>query len=153
MTHMFDNYPQPSDYIPTNIKIKVPNDEAIIMPGETTVHSFEIPFDVDKTADDYKIIYKLGLDVILEKGKDKASVVKDATENFSILSWVLSPEETLLFKNTLLQAQTQIKFVMKDGTVAYSEISQIKVEDSLDIDEPLPPVPPHVITGIGYTED
>ena len=133
MTHMFDNYPQPNDYIPTNRRIKLPCSEATIMPGETTVHSFDIPFNIDEAAKDYKIIYKLGLNIVLEKGKEEAKVLYNEHTHCSIITWVLTPEETMLFKNTLLQAQAQIRFIMKDDTIAFTEISQVKVEDSLEV--------------------
>ena len=130
---MFDNYPQPSDYIPCNRRLVVPKDDVIIMPGETTTHSFEIPFNIDEVTTDRKIIYKLGLNIVLEKDKESSTVVYDPEKHLSILTWILSPEETVLFKNTLLQGQVQIKFTMSDGTIAYTEINPVKIEDSLEV--------------------
>ena len=58
----------------------------------------------------------------------------------------------MLFKNTLLSCAVQIRFIMRDLSTAYTEIYPVKLVDSLDVAEEKPPVP-HVLYGIGYTED
>ena len=73
------------------------------------------------------------MNIVLEKGKEEAKVLYNEHTHCSIITWVLTPEETMLFKNTLLQAQAQIRFIMKDDTIAFTEISQVKVEDSLEV--------------------
>ncbi len=157
MTDMFDNYPQKEEYIPDNRKCFFPKEVVTIMPGETTTHSFEIPFDVSVGTIDYSIIYKVGLHIALEKGKSSCEVVWDEERNISIMTWVLSVPETMLFKDTLLDTHVQIKFTMVDGSIAFTEIYPVFVQNSLRSNaigpEPEPPVPPHVITGFGYTED
>ena len=62
--NMFDHYPQPKGYIPHNIFCCPPKKPIVIMPGETTVHSFEIPFNVTDSAKDWSVIYKFGIDII-----------------------------------------------------------------------------------------
>ena len=134
MSEMFKNYPQPEDYIPNNRHSIVIKEQLTIMAGESTSHSFEVPFDVDEQMSDYAVIYKLGLDVVVEKDKSQLSYVYDEDHNESIITCLLTPEETALFKNTLLSAAAQIKFITKeDGKVSYSEICPIILMDSLEI--------------------
>lgn len=130
---MFDNYPQPTDYIPNNIFKAHRHFCLNIMTGESTTHTFEIPFDVSKETLDVEIIYKLGLNVVLTKPNEEIEVLKKDKCNFSYVSCKLTPEETLLFKDTLLDTHVQLKFTMKDGTTMYSEIYKVNVKDSLPI--------------------
>lgn len=131
MSEMFKNYPQPDDYIPNNRpKCRKPF-KLDIMVGETSVQSFDVPFDVEEDCIDWEIIYKLGLEVVLIKSKETIEIIKD--EDNTILSCVISPEETKLFNSTILDTLVQIKFTMKDGNIIYSEIYKIKINNSLDI--------------------
>ena len=161
MCNMFENYPQPENYIPNNRRIKVPKDVVTIMIGETTEHSFEIPLNLDEDTLDYVAIYKLGLKTVLVKPKEDCKVVLDAKTRTSIMTWTLSPDETKLFQSelqmykptiklkSLLECQVQLKFIMKDNTTQFSDIMNIKLEGSLlDTDTPTP----IVSNGFGLTE-
>ena len=130
MSHMFDNYPQPSYYIPNNRKCHFPEEVITIMTGETTVHSFDIPFDVDNETLSYRALYKLGLDIVLIKEKEECDVLYE--NGVATLTWVLSPNETLLFKDTLLDTRVQLEFVMQDHSISYTNILEVKVIDSLN---------------------
>ena len=162
MSNMFDNYPQPEDYIPNNRRIEVPKDVVTIMIGETTTHSFEIPLNLDEDTLDYVAIYKLGLETVLVKSKSECEVIYDEKTKTSIMTWTLSPDETKLFQSnlqmyepeiklkSLLECQVQLKFIMKDGTTQLSDIMNIKLEGSLlDTKSPTP----IVSKGFGWTED
>ena len=130
MSNMFNNYPGPT---PDNRRFCLPRDILTIMAGETTEHSFEffnMDLSDDSFASDFKLIYKLGLEVVLEKSKDKCTIVYDGHK--SIVTCVLSETETSLFANTLLDAFVQFKFNVSDGTTRYSDIMEIKLEDALD---------------------
>ena len=129
---MFDRYPQPEGYIPDNRPRCHEPSVVEIMAGETTVHTFEVPFPIDETVRDFKAIYKLGLEVVLELPYDRCEVLYDSRRMLSILTWTLTPEETNLFRNTCLSAQVQVKFDMSDGSTLYTEIVNIQLEDSLD---------------------
>ena len=78
MSHMFDNYPQPDDYIPTNIPKHFKKPSLDIMAGETSIHSFEVPLNVEELLN-YKVIYQLGADAIIIK--DKYSLEYTILEN------------------------------------------------------------------------
>ena len=69
---------------------------------------------------------------------------------YSVLTTHLSDEDTMLFHGTYLDAKVQIKFIMKDYTVQYSEIYPITVVDSLQ-GKATPH--PSVNLGFGWTED
>ena len=131
MSEMFKNYPQPDDYIPNNHpKCRKPMC-LDIMAGETAIHTFEVPLNVDEL-EGYEVIYKLGLTPIITKNKSQTEYIVDGDK--SIITCTLSPEETTLFGNdTLLEARVQLKFYMLDGVVSYSDIYRIKLKDALDI--------------------
>lgn len=161
---MFEHYPQPDDYIPCNRPRPYKDSQITIMTGETSVHSFEIPFDVKTMCEDVEVIYKLGLSVVLtkENENDDLSIDDyDSDTHSSIVSCVLSPSETMLFADTLLDTSVQLRFIMKDiegkydaGDIVFSNIYPVTVIDSLLAQaEPTPPVPPIVNNGFGWTED
>ena len=150
---MFKDFLQPEGKVPCNRPKPHHKREIVIMAGETAQHSFEIPFDVENDTLDFDILYKLGLDLVITKNRQLCKVIYDKDRHFSIISCNLSPEETLLFGNTTLEAKVQIRFRMTDLSLAYTEVYKIKLLDSLDLQGEIPPVPPHIIAGIGYTED
>lgn len=155
MTDMFNNYPQPEGYIPNNRPRHRKPFCLDIMAGETAVHTFEIPFNVNEACNGFEVIYKLGLTTLIIKNSSELEIIIGECGN-SLITCTLTPEETALFADTLLDAKVQIKFYMKDeGTVSYSEVYKIKLLNSLDTNEPpVPPEPqPGTIGGIGYTED
>lgn len=119
---MFDNYPQPSDYIPTNMDCKSPPKFITIMAGETTVHSFEIPFNIEEEMLDYNIIYRLGSSNVIIKTKEEIEVIPyDEDLGFSILTSKLSADETAIFANTFLSCEIQIKLVLSDGSTIFTD--------------------------------
>ena len=126
---MFDRYPQRDDYIPDNRPKCCKHFELNIMSGETAVHSFDVPFDIEDACDSVEVIYSLGIKPILIK-KDPEIIITHC--DHSIVTCKLNEQETLLFDDTLLSAQVQLKFYMKNGTTTYSEIYRIKLMDSLD---------------------
>lgn len=129
MSEMFKNYPQPDDYIPNNRRKCHCRCKLDIMTGETSSHSFEIPFDVTTDCIDYSIIYNYYLDKYLTVTKDRIEVISENGK--SILTCKLSSEETMLFVNNLLDAHVQVRFVMLDGSITFSEIYKINVKKSL----------------------
>ena len=142
MGKMFDLYPQPSDYVPNNRPRHCKPWGLNIMTGETSSHTFEIPFDVETECTDVKVIYKVGLEVVLVKDfedlhitlEDKEIEIAGEIEHIirSFITDEVSPEETLLFGNTLLDSSVQLKFSMKTGETTYREIYRVVVVDSLD---------------------
>lgn len=152
---MFDNYPQSSDYIPNNRPHCCKHKGLDIMTGETAEHIFEIPFNVEEDCLSVEVIYKQGLKPVIIKDESQIDIV--ITEhNTSVITCVLTPSETLLFSNSLLNTRVQLKFYMTNKTVSYSDIYKVKIVNSLDANKegPIPPTPgPGIIGGIGYTED
>ena len=153
--NMFDRYPQPEDYIPDNRPRPKHKHEITIMTGETASHTFDVPFDVNTDCSDCSVIYKLGLKVILVRKASLGEVTILPKEIgcgkiISTLNVRLSDEETTLFRNTYLDTKVQVKFIMNDYSVQYSEIYPVTVEDSLE-GESTPH--PSVVVGFGWTED
>ena len=129
MLEMFKNYPQPADYKPDNYpKCRKPR-IIEIMAGETAIHTFEVPFNIDANCNKIEVIYKLGINPVIIKYKLDTVINHD---NTSSITCTLTPEETLLFKSTFLAAKVQLKFYMKDGSIVYSEIYNIRVSQALD---------------------
>lgn len=146
---MFNNYPQPDDYIPNNRPKPICPSKLSIMVGETSVQSFDIPFNVEEDCSNWEVIYKVGLEIVLVKKKEDTTIITQ-DDGTSLISFVLTPAETQLFNNLVLSTQVQIKFTMKTGETIYSDIYQIKVINALDA-EVKPDTP--VVSGFGWTED
>ena len=129
-SEMFKHYPQPDNYTPYNIPHGIKHEEITIMAGESATHSFEIPFNVIEDVTDFEIIYKLGISMSLiksylgekEKEYPAITVVYDEDSHKSMITCVLSVIETQLFRDTLLDCKVQIKFIMKDLSIAYTEV-------------------------------
>lgn len=153
MNEMFKYYPRPEDNKPNNRpKCKKPM-RLDIMTGETAVHSFEIPFDVDEACEELEVMYKTGLTIVLSKLREDLEVIVDENGT-SIITCVLSSDETMLFRDTTLDTKVQIRFKMKDGTTSYSDIYPVTVVVSLDSrNSPAPAPCPGSLGGLGYTED
>ena len=150
MSEMFKNYPQPSDYIPDNRPKCFKPFKLDIMVGETSVQSFDIPFNVEDDCTNWEIIYKLGLELVLTKKKEDIDIITE-DDGTSILTCVLTPAETKLFNSTILDTLVQIKFIMKTGETIYSDIYKVIIRNSLDKSSESPDTP--VVTGFGWTED
>lgn len=150
MSEMFNNYPQPDDYIPNNRpKCHCPC-KLDVMVGETSVQSFDIPFNVLEDCSNWEIIYKLGVDIVLTKKKEEIDIITQ-DDNTSLISCVLTPAETRLFYSKFLDTNVQIKFIMKNGDTIYSDIYKINITNALDAQESKHDVP--VVSGFGWTED
>lgn len=131
MFNMFDNYPQPEGYIPHNRR-EICREPLTIMAGETTQHSFEVPanleeFDINEI--ECRAIYKLGLNVVLVKNLEKLEDNKDCV---SILYCDLSSTDTKIFEGTYFNAEVQLKFILPNNNIMYSEVMPIVLQDSLD---------------------
>lgn len=136
MSNMFDNYPQPADYIPNNRPKPHCHKGLEIMAGESASHSFEIPFNVAEETTSCSVIYKLGIkDVIIKTMNELEFTSYDSEENCSIVTAKLSSDETLLFANTLLACKVQVMFILKDGSTIFTEIYPVKLVDSLIVEE------------------
>lgn len=142
MNHMFDLYPQPDDYIPNN-RIRCFEEQHInIMVGETSSHTFRIPFNVEEDCTDVKVIYKVGINVALVKEFEELEIDVESKEievggeiktiYYTLITDTISPDETLAFADTLLDTFVQLRFTMKEGIITYSEIYPVSVRNSLD---------------------
>ncbi len=156
MTDMFRNYPQPEGYKPNNYPKCRDFKPIEIMCGETAIHTFEVPFNVEEKCSMYEVIYKLGIEPVIIKSStiDLEAVITDHATSF--INCKLKPADTLCFKNTFLATNVQLKFYMLDGSVSYSEIYKVYVRDSLDANGRKKPGSQGMIAGIGgygYTED
>lgn len=134
MSSIFDNYPQPEGYIPNNYpKLKCCK-PVEIMVGETAIHTFEVPFNIEETVVLCEVIYSLGLDPVIIKNSDFSLEIIIQENNTSLVTCKLKPTETLKFKHTYLDTKVQLKFYMKDGTTTYSEIYPVNVSNALDVE-------------------
>lgn len=130
MSEMFKNYPQPDDYIPNNRPKCHCCKKLEIMAGETAIHTFEVPLKVEEL-ENVEVIYKLGIEPIIVK--DLNGIIYTDDEDSSIITITLYPYETSLFAHTSLDAKVQIKFILPDNVVEYSDIYNIKLLNALDV--------------------
>ena len=153
--YTYDNLP--ADYKPNNMfRCHLPR-KIDIMTGETARHTFEVPFNVEDNCQLVEIIYKLGIEpVIIKNNLIYLETFVNEDGKTSTVICTLKPSETLLFKNTVLDVDVQLKFYMRDGSVVYSEIYPITVREALDTNNRTEPSSRSMIAGIGgygYTED
>lgn len=153
MFDKFDNIPE--GYIPNNRPRCIKPFKLDIMTGETASHSFEVPFDVQEECLEYEVIYKLGLKQIIIRNSWTLDVQK-TEKGTSIITCNLSSDETKLFENSSLKARVQLKFYLNNNAITFSEIYNVTVRDSLEVNRRKPGADDTNIvygTGYGYTED
>lgn len=128
-----------------------------IIPGETCIHSFDVPFNVEQDCANVEVIYQLGIDPIIIKGIYFLNILVEPDKPFSTVVCTLSPEETKQFGNKYLDTRVQLKFYMNGGNISYSDIYRVRVFDSLDLNRksttPTSDVDMVFGVGYGYTED
>lgn len=154
MSEMFDNYPQPEDYIPNNRIKPIKIEKLTIMTSETAIHTFNLPINIEQECEEVEVIYKLGIKPLVIKNSYSLEIIINE-DNTSTINCTLLPEETSLFANSTLNARVQIKFYMNDGIVTFSDIYPIKVTTSLENNRTAPTPGTDIIYGVGYgyTED
>ena len=154
MSDMFRNYPQDKNYIPNNRPKPFAEFRLDIMTGETSIHTFEVPFNVEEQCDNFEVIYQLGIKPIIIKNMYSLDTII-TEDNTSFITCKLSSAETKMFENTCLDSKVQLKFYRKDGTTVFSDIYKVYVNDSLELNRENPEPEPNIVYGVGYgyTED
>jgi hypothetical protein len=118
--------------------IHIDDDDEIVV-GSTSTHVFILPFKYSSFVTNSKVIYRQGLEVLLEK--DSSSFTIEEPENpdhpmwgKTILTVKLTPEETLLFNQyvALLDTNVQLKIETENGDILYNKVNKIKVKLPLD---------------------
>jgi hypothetical protein len=131
MSGMFDKYDlQQAGVWPDNrIAFLNINEYDNITLGATSYHYFTLPTIPDDISD-YRVSYKQGLSIILEKNFGECIIEPYGTGYY--LQVTLTPEESRLFnaynKDTFVQLA--LKFV--DGSVSYSDLFRLAMIDSIN---------------------
>lgn len=137
---MFDNF------TPTTISFNRPeylydDNTGDIVIGATNTHTFNAPFLLSAYCNMFDVIYKQGLNVILikrynfevnEKVQNGIEVNECDEKEFSIVKVTLTPVESNMFKNSVLECQAQMKLYMPDNEILYSDAYDIDVKSPLD---------------------
>ena len=136
---MFDNF------TPTEISYNLPDfkyidDTSDIIIGATNTHVFKQPFLFNEFIHKFDVIYKQGLTEVLTKTYDMQSneyrediiICECDKPGNTIVKVILSPDESLLFKNSVLECQVQLKFYLLDDSILYSDCYDINVKSPLD---------------------
>lgn len=115
------------------------SDEIII--GATSTNIFNLWFNfydyIDQSSesskDTYcKIIYKQGFDIILDLDYRDPEVTVETFGDLSSITVVLTPEQTSLFKDTILDTFVQLKFLDIEGMTQYTKPMKLKVIKPID---------------------
>lgn len=133
MTSMFDNYPQPSGYIPDNRTKEVcMEDEDVLIVNGTTVHVYKLNFLYSELCSSFEAIYESGLDAGFSlKSTDLGGPFSiDEEDGHTYITITLSPEMTKSFE-PLRDAYAQMKLGMKDGTTIYGDMNKLRIIDTL----------------------
>lgn len=99
--------------------------------GGTCTHTFFLPlFSYSSRVRECKIIYKQGLNIVLER----IPIGDEITENEfgTKITIVLSPFETRLFKKEFVDSFVQIRIIDVDGYVMYNKLNPLNIIKPLD---------------------
>lgn len=112
------------------------DDENDIVVGSSCTHIFKFPFKYSEVVESMEVIYKQGLSVpILTRVVNSETEVVEFTQchrDFSTVTIILPPEETELFKDTLLDTFVQVKMLNKKGEILYNEPTELEIRIPLD---------------------
>lgn len=133
---MLENYTETTNSDNRFRCLGIDKDDEIII-GGTCTHIFILPFLYSQYVTDSKIIYKQGLNVVLEKDPQSYILEEDTEKNVTTLTLKLSPAETALFKRNLLDAFVQMRIINTDGEVLYNRLNRLIVREPLDVTDSL----------------
>jgi hypothetical protein len=98
--------------------------------GATSTHYFRLP--VEEEIEEYKVSYKQGLSVVLEK--QTGECVIEEYEGGFYLRVVVLPEDSRLFNAYNKDTFVQLALKLTDGTVSYSDMFRLAMIDSINKD-------------------
>jgi hypothetical protein len=122
----------PTDFVDhTNVFLSdhVFGDQVELARGGTYSHSFSLPFLCSEFLKDLSIIYKQGPEVILTSAH--TSILEDTENLVSYITFDLTAEDTLKFKNSLCDIYCQLKFITIEDEVYFSVPQEIPVKRTL----------------------
>lgn len=105
-------------------------DDVII--GATCTHIFHLGFKYSTYVKSSKIIYKQGIETVLIKYPEDYKI-RETEHDHTFLTIVLSPEDTLKFRQTPLSTQVQMQIVTADGETLYNLATELRVKNPLDV--------------------
>lgn len=112
------------------------DEENDIVIGSSCTHIFKFPFKYSEVVEHIEIIYKQGLNnPILIKHDEDVTVAEFKSQcgrDYSTVTLILTPEETKLFKKTLLDTFVQIKLINKENETLYNVPTELKIRVPLD---------------------
>lgn len=130
------------DFTPTystnnmNKWLYIHDEENDIVVGSSCTHIFKFPFKYSEVVKNIEIIYKQGLsEPILIKDSDDVTVeefTQCCGKEYSTVTLVLTPEETELFRDTLLDTFVQVKITNNKDEILYNEPTELEIRIPLD---------------------
>lgn len=104
-----------------------------IIVGASCQHVFEVPFLFTNYVKKAEVIYKQGLDTILEIELGIDNIIEKGANKTTIIIR-LTPEQTILFRETVLDTFVQLKIVTTSDNIIYDDPHYISVSEPLFID-------------------
>lgn len=130
------------DFTPTystnnmNKWLYIHDEENDIVVGSSCTHIFKFPFKYSEVVKNIEIIYKQGLsEPILIKNSGDVTVeefTQCCGKEYSTVTLVLTPEETELFRDTLLDTFVQVKITNNKDEILYNEPTELEIRIPLD---------------------
>lgn len=117
---------------PDNRPLPIEEEQDSITRGATCIHIFELPFPInDGHVESLSVIYKQGIKVpVLTKTINIIPVV-DPAEYLYKFEVELTPEDTILFEQNLLDVYVQLK-LEKDRQTLYNTPIKLALNPTLD---------------------
>jgi len=129
---MFDNYNTiPTTWPDNRIAFLNINEYDNITLGATSYHYFRLPVE-EQEIEEYKVSYKQGLDIVLEK--QTGECVIEEYEGGFFLKVTVTPEQSRLFNFYNKDTFIQLALKLTDGTVSYSDMFRLAIIDSINKD-------------------
>lgn len=110
-------------------------DDIII--GATCTHIFHLGFKYSEYVKSSKVIYKQGLDVILTKYPISYNL-EETKYGTTFLTLVLTPEDTIKFRDAHLTTTVQIQITNVNGETLYNIPSKLIVKEPLSVERYTP---------------
>lgn len=126
---MLENFT--STVISDNRPLDLEEEREGIVRGATCSHLFKLPLDIAEIKD-FKVSYKQGLHVILEKKSFECFM--EVLEDDTHVKAILDPADSRLFNSYNKDTTVQIALILQDDTIIYSPLYSLIVLDTINDD-------------------
>jgi len=101
-----------------------------IVIGADCTHVFELDFLYSALVETAEILYRQGLTntIVFSSYSQNVSIIEDSASGNSYITVHLTPVDTKLFRDSILNTFTQLKLTLKDNSTIYTDKQKVIIK-------------------------